>query len=105
MCLEQAIRLDPDDAVARVDLGNALTRARALEPAIVQYEAALRLRPDWRAVADHLATLRQIRGGATPGRRSDPSPGPGPGRVYQGRGRDQPRDLDEGGAIPRIPGS
>jgi tetratricopeptide (TPR) repeat protein len=61
-CLEEALRLDPDDALIRVDLGNALTREGALEPAIAQYEAALRLRPNWREVAEHLARLRKVRG-------------------------------------------
>jgi superkiller protein 3 len=61
-CLEEALRVDPNDALIRVDLGNALTREGDLESAIAQYEAALQLRPNWSEVADHLARLRKIKG-------------------------------------------
>ncbi len=71
-CLEEALRLDPGDPLIRVELGNSLTRQGALEPAIAQYEAALRLRPNWCEVADHLARLRKGRRETIPGKRARP---------------------------------
>jgi len=42
-------------------LGNALSAEGALAAAIDEFETALRLRPDWPEMADHLARLKKLR--------------------------------------------
>jgi Flp pilus assembly protein TadD len=44
--LREAVRLDPENAVARYNYGVALIETNKLEPAIAELEAALRLKPD-----------------------------------------------------------
>jgi tetratricopeptide (TPR) repeat protein len=64
--LTEALQLHPDDPMLHVFLGNALANDRALDAAIREYETALRLRPNWPEMADHLANLRKRRDGAVP---------------------------------------
>jgi len=42
-------------------LGNACAEAGSLEGAIEQFETALRLRPNWPEVSEHLTKLKKLR--------------------------------------------
>ena len=61
--LQQAVRLDPDLAEARVNLGTVYLLAEELEPAIAQFEAATQTRPDYAPAYGNLgvAYLQQDR--------------------------------------------
>lgn len=59
--LKEALSLDPNDPLTHVDLANALAKAGDLDGAITHSEAALRLRPNWPTMADHLAALRKTK--------------------------------------------
>lgn len=59
--LQEALSLDPNDPLTHVDLANALAKAGDLDGAITHSEAALRLRPNWPTMSDHLAALRKTK--------------------------------------------
>ncbi len=54
---EQALRIDPDYAVAHDNLGSALVRTGKMEEAIARYEQALRLKPDYAEAHCNLGTV------------------------------------------------
>jgi len=57
---EEALRIEPDYALAHYNLGNALQQAGQLSEAKEQYEEALRLKLDFAAAQDRLARLQAL---------------------------------------------
>jgi tetratricopeptide (TPR) repeat protein len=57
---EQALRLQPDYAVAHYNLGNALLELRRVPEAAGHFEQAVRLEPRFDAARDMLARLRTL---------------------------------------------
>jgi tetratricopeptide (TPR) repeat protein len=55
---EQALRLDPDQAVTHYNLGLALARAGKIKEAIAHYEQALRIKPDFTDARNALTRLQ-----------------------------------------------
>jgi protein O-mannosyl-transferase len=55
--LENAVRFGPDNPEARQDLAEILYRQGHAAEAVIQYKAAVALRPDWEPVLNNLAWL------------------------------------------------
>ena len=55
--LQRVVRVEPDNFVARVMLGNALFERRQLDGALREYQAALRLRPDYPDAWEHAGAV------------------------------------------------
>jgi superkiller protein 3 len=51
---EQALRINPDDASAHYNLGNALQQIGQLPEAIEQYQQALQIKPDYADARNNL---------------------------------------------------
>jgi len=57
----EAVQLDPDNAAAHVQLGEAAARAGKVDEAREHFATALRLVPEWPGLGERLAGLRKDR--------------------------------------------
>ncbi len=64
---QEAVRLNPDNAIARNNLGAAFDKKGRTDEAIVQFQEAVRLKPDYTDAKENLARAPAPRNGSNTG--------------------------------------